>query len=175
MSTADFAIRRATASDAAAIAEFGARVFKDWFGPDNDPADVELHVASTFDERLQRAELAASDASYLLALAAGAIVGYALLRQGSPNPCIDSPAPCAIVRFYVDRPWHGRGLAMALMDAAAANARAGGARSLWLTTWEQNPRARRFYVKAGFADVGTATFLLGRSPQIDRVLSRVLD
>ena len=83
--------------------------------------------------------------------------------------------PWAIVRFYVDRPWHGRGVAGELMAAAAETARAGGGRTLWLTAWERNPRAQAFYAKAGFRDVGTDTFVLGHSPQVDRVLVRALD
>ena len=58
---------------------------------------------------------------------------------------------------------------------AAETARAGGGRTLWLTAWERNPRAQAFYAKAGFRDVGTDTFVLGHSPQVDRVLVRALD
>jgi ribosomal protein S18 acetylase RimI-like enzyme len=80
-----------------------------------------------------------------------------------------------IVRFYVDRAWRGTGLAAALMDAAAEEARGRGARSLWLGVWERNPRAIRFYEKCGFRDVGSQDFVLGSDVQRDRVMARHLE
>jgi ribosomal protein S18 acetylase RimI-like enzyme len=43
-------------------------------------------------------------------------------------------------------------------------------RHLWLSTWEQNPRAIAFYTKAGFTDAGSADFFVGSDRQRDRVL-----
>jgi GNAT superfamily N-acetyltransferase len=168
-------IRRATAGDAPPLAEFAARAFVDAYGPANAPADVALHLARTYGIERQADELAAKDIRCLLALEAGAIVGYACLCEGSRHPAIEAPAPCEVRRFYVDGARHGRGVAAALMDAAVAAARAAGARTLWLTTWERSARARGFYAKHGFADVGATTFMLGASPQTDRLLVRRLD
>jgi len=168
-------LRRATVADADALAAFGRRVFDDWYRPDNTAEDMELHLAATYGADLQRAELESSDVTVMLVLDGEAIAGYAFLQRGLRVAVVGGPDPWAVVRFYVDRPWHGRGVAGALMTAAAAEARAGGCRTLWLTAWEQNPRARAFYAKVGFHDVGTDTFLLGRSPQVDRVLVRTLD
>ena len=168
-------IRRATVADAEALAAFGRRVFDDWYRPDNTAEDMDLHLARTYGPDLQRAELASADVTVLLVTADAAICAYAFLQRGLRAAVIDGPDPCAIVRFYVDRAWHGRGVALALMAASVEAARADGARTLWLTAWEQNPRARAFYAKAGFHDVGIDTFVLGHSPQVDRVLVRALD
>ena len=111
----------------------------------------------------------------LLVLDGAAIAAYAFLQRGLTIDVVQGPAPWAVVRFYVDRPWHGHGVAGALMAAVAEATRAAGGRTLWLTAWEQNPRARAFYAKMGFRDVGTDTFVLGHSPQVDRVLVRALD
>jgi len=170
--TARWPVRAATAADAGALAEFAARAFAAAYGPANDPADTALHIARTYGERQQAAEIAA--AHCLLAVDAGAIVGYALVCVGSSHPDIATPAPSEVRRFYVDERYHGRGVASALMEAAAGHSRASGAASLWLTVWEQSPRARAFYAKAGFRDVGSTSFLLGRSAQTDRVLVRRL-
>jgi len=168
-------IRRGTPGDAAALGAFAARAFIESYGPLNAPADVELHVARTYGAEQQAAELRNPGLDCLLAVEDGAIVGYALLAAGSAHPAIDVPAPCEVRRFYVDGHRHGRGVAAALMAAAVATARAAGCSAIWLTTWEHSLRARAFYAKSGFEDVGTATFQLGSSPQTDRLLVRRLE
>jgi RimJ/RimL family protein N-acetyltransferase len=52
------------------------------------------------------------------------------------------------------------------MDAA----RHRGAKTLWLGVWERNHRARAFYAKCGFRDVGDHIFLFGTDPQTDLVM-----
>ncbi len=167
--------RHGIAEDAATISAFAERVFSDWYLPDNHPDDIDLHVATTYAPALQAAELADPAMTYLLAHVDGQLAAYALLRRNEPHRLVTARAPCAVVRFYVDRPWHGRGVAVALMQQAVATARASGAGALWLTAWERNPRAQAFYAKMGFQDVGTDTFVLGRAPQVDRLLVHALD
>lgn len=175
MSEPSLTIRRAVVADAPALAAFAERVFVDWYAPDNEPLDMQLHVARTFGTALQRAEIEAAGARYLLALAGERIAGYAYLAAGPAPAAIAGPAPCEVRRFYVDREWHGRGVAVRLMAAVVEDARAAGARTLWLTAWDRNARAQAFYAKCGYVDVGSATFLLGRSPQTDRLLVRALE
>lgn len=111
----------------------------------------------------------------LVAEVDGRAAGYAQLARGAAPPIVTGPLPMEIVRFYVDRPWHGRGLAQQLMAAAADSARAAGARTLWLGVWERNPRAIAFYRKCGFDEAGTRIFVLGADHQRDLVLARSLD
>jgi ribosomal protein S18 acetylase RimI-like enzyme len=53
-------------------------------------------------------------------------------------------------------------------------ARAQEAHTLWLGVWERNERAKAFYRKCGFADVGSQVFVLGTDAQTDRVMVRSL-
>ena len=168
-------VRGATPADAAALAEFGERSFRESYAPFNDPADLELHLARTYGAELQHRELIDPAYSCLLSFASETLVGYALLRRGVAPAAVGAAQPCEVRRFYVDARWHGRGLAMQLMQAAVDAARASGADALWLTAWEHNPRALGFYAKMGFRDVGSSAFTLGTARQTDRVLVRRLD
>ncbi len=168
-------IRRATAVDAAPLAAFGARVFRAAYAAANDAEDMRLHVARTYSVALQAAEIAAPGCRYLLALEATTIVGYACLQLGATHPAVTGLAPCEIRRFYVDPAHHGTTVAATLMAAAADDARASGARTLWLGAWERSPRALRFYAKQDFVDIGCTTFVLGRNAQTDRLLVRALN
>jgi ribosomal protein S18 acetylase RimI-like enzyme len=60
------------------------------------------------------------------------------------------------------------------MTAVDAAARARGAKTLWLGVWEKNHRARAYYRKAGFIDIGAHDFGLGHDLQTDRLMSRPL-
>ena len=92
---------------------------------------------------------------------------------GAKTACVIAARPAEIQRIYVDAPWHGRGIAQALMAAMLEHARIAGADRVWLGVWEHNPRARRFYEKSGFALAGDHAFVLGHEVQRDLVMSRV--
>jgi diamine N-acetyltransferase len=168
-------IRRATADDAAALAEFGARTFFETFAADNDPADMAMHLASAWHPDIQRAEIEDAGLDTLLACDAhGRLAGFAQLRAAHPPDAIAVHEPVELKRFYVDKPWQGRGVARQLMEAVDLHARARGARELWLGVWERNERAQAFYRKCGFRKVGTQIFVVGMDPQTDHVMLREL-
>lgn len=167
-------IRRGVETDATALADLAARTFQDAFGADNRPEDMALHVASAYGTTQQRRELADPDITTLLADVDRRLAGYAQLRPGEPPACVTGESPIELWRFYVDRPWHGRGVAQALMQRVELEAERRGSRTLWLGVWERNPRAQSFYHKSGFTDVGSHVFIVGADPQTDRILVKAL-
>jgi GNAT superfamily N-acetyltransferase len=164
-------IRAAVDADAGALAELAERTFRAAFEADNTAEDMAAHVARSYSPARQAAELADPALATLVAEHDGALVAYAQLRRGSAPACVTGPSPVEVWRFYVDQVWHGRGLARALMGAAAGAASDGGAATLWLGVWERNPRAMAFYGKMGFTPVGAQVFLLGDDPQRDLVMA----
>ena len=102
------------------------------------------------------------------------LLGFAHLRQTTPPPALDGRFAVEISRFYVDRPWHGRGIARVLMSACIAEARSRGADALWLLVYQHNPRAVAFYEKSGFKRSGTQPFQMGRRTDQDWVMVRLI-
>ena len=168
-------IRAAGVPDAPWLAALAERTFRETYGAHNTPEDMERYVADHFGAARQEAELQDRRLTTLVAEVDGRPAGYVQLARGTAPAGVSGAAPIEIARFYVDRPWHGRGLAQQLMDAAVSTARADGARTIWLGVWERNPRAIAFYRKCGFRDAGTQTFVLGADYQRDLVLARPLD
>lgn len=166
----DLSIRRAELSDAAELAELGARTFADAFGADNTPEDMQAHLSKSYGVRQQTEELARPDVVTLVAEHGGKLVAFAQVHRSPPPACVTEESPAELLRFYVDRPWHGRGVAQRLMAAVLEAARELGGRSLWLSVWERNPRAIAFYEKSGFRNVGTKEFWVGSDRQTDYVL-----
>jgi ribosomal protein S18 acetylase RimI-like enzyme len=170
-----FTVRRATPDDATAVAAFAERTFVETFGPDNTPEDLAAHVAKTFGIAQQSRELRDPSITTLLAERGRTLVAFAQLRRGEKPSCVTGPAPIELLRFYVDRPWHGQGVAKSLMRAVKDTARQAGAQTLWLGVWERNPRAIAFYAKCGFTDVGEQEFMVGSDRQTDRVMALSLE
>ena len=163
-------IRTATTADAAAVADLARRTFYDTFAATNNPTDMALYLQGAYGVDQQTLELESRDITTLIVEEDGAAIAYAQLRTDHVPDCVTGPNPIELWRFYVDRPWHGRGVANTLMERVRAVARERGAKTIWLGVWEKNHRARAFYAKCGFADAGEHIFLFGTDPQTDRVM-----
>lgn len=167
-------IRRARLEEADALAALAERTFRDAFANDNNPADIDAYCASAFSVKTQRALLIDPAIETLVVEDdAGALIGYAQLRDGTV-PEVTGAAPIELWRFYVARMHHGSGIARVLMEAVGAAALARNRCTLWLGVWERNHRARAFYAKQGFVDVGAHEFVLGNDVQTDRLLARAI-
>jgi len=163
-------IRIATPADAATLAAISLKTFADTFSPYNTAADMDAYTSVAFGEEKQRREIETEGVVTLLVEEDDETIAYAQLRHTSGAPHGD----LEIARFYVDHPHHGRGVAQKLMDAVEENARALGARRIWLGVWENNLRAIAFYRKRGFEQCGAQPFLLGSDLQTDWVMNRTL-
>lgn len=173
----DYVIRRAGREDAAALASFGAHSFKAAFGASTPAEDMRAYLRDTYSPERQRAEIEESGAEILLAESDGGertLLGYAYLRPGPPPTALDAARPMEIKRFYVAPSRHGSGLAIRLMEAALESARAAGSDAIWLSAWEHNGRAIRFYERHGFGVIGERPFPVGNDIQRDLVMTRQL-
>lgn len=167
-------IRRAGAGDAAVLAGLARTTFFETFAASNDGADMALHLERAYGIPQQTAELSDPGMITLLVERDGAAIAYAQIRGDHVPVWVTGPVPVELWRFYVGRQWHGRGVALSLMERVKAEARGLGARTLWLGVWEHNRRALAFYTKCGFADVGEHVFLFGTDPRTDRVMTMSL-
>jgi ribosomal protein S18 acetylase RimI-like enzyme len=166
--------RRGVPDDASRLAAFAAKTFTHTYAAFNTAEDMRAYIASSYGVTQQTRELTDPGMITVLAEGAGALVGYAQLRRSTPPECVGPTTSIEIYRFYVDAGAHGTGVAQRLMEAALDAARDLGGRQVWLGVWERNERARAFYRKSGFRDVGQQFFQLGADRQTDRVLVKVL-
>jgi GNAT superfamily N-acetyltransferase len=166
-----FELRDAAATDAVQLAEFGARTFYESFAADNTAEDMRRHLESAFSPQLQLEEIRNPDIDTLIvADESGRWAGFAQLRAGKVSEGVPAQGSIELWRFYVDKLWHGQGVAAALMNGAKQRARRRGATTMWLGVWERNARAQAFYRKHGFGPVGRQVFVVGSDPQTDDVL-----
>jgi ribosomal protein S18 acetylase RimI-like enzyme len=172
-------IRKAMASDAAALAELAAVTFPLACPPGSSPADIALHLKRTLSEAKFAEYLADSRIAILVLEEGGRLDGYTLLvdRQATDPDVLRALAAKRSVELskcYVHPDHHGRGAASTLMQASLEWAAAQGAASVWLGVNSQNAKAIRFYEKSGFTKVGTKSFTLGDSVENDFILEYAL-
>lgn len=171
---AGLTFRRGIVDDAAKLADFAARTFKETYSANNRPDDMTTHLATSYGPTQQAEELADPLVVTILARSGDDLVAYAQVRRNPPPPCVTQSAPVELHRFYVDRRAHGTGLASMLMQEVYQAAREFHGRHVWLGVWERNPRAIAFYKKAMFVDVGSTSYMVGPDRQKDRVLVAVV-
>jgi ribosomal protein S18 acetylase RimI-like enzyme len=174
-------VRPAVPADAPALSEVAAATFALACPPSTTQEAIDDFIAASLSEAAFARYLADPERTVLVAEhAPGApFDGYTMLVAGDP---VD-PDVAAVVRvrptaelskIYVREGSHGRGTASELMTRTLDAARDRGAVGIWLGTNQENVRAQRFYVKHGFARVGTKRFKLGDEYEHDFVYERAL-
>jgi len=165
-------LRNPTVADAEAIAALMADCFTATFGSLYDPVDLASFLDALTVERW-RAELSDPAFAFLLAEDDGTAVGFAKL--GPRSLPVEPAGPMIELRqLYLRDSQHGSGLAARMMDWVLATARDRGARELFLSVYVDNHRARRFYERYGFAEIGIYTFMVGTHADEDHLMRLAL-
>ena len=148
---AEFAVRRARLEDAPGIAHVQVQGWREAYTgrmPQSiiDGLDVERSTTSWRGALERVAQHEAAGLGLWVAEAGGAIVGFVCAGDDRAD---DAPAGRRqVFAIYVLAAHYGSGAGQALIDAAIGDAAA----SLWVL--EDNPRARAFYRRNGFAPDG---------------------
>ena len=160
--------RRARKEDADAIDRVFRTSFCDTFAHLYRPEDLEAFL-SKFTLDAWTAELGDERYDFHVAEADGEIIGF--VKLGPPELPVRTSGPAIELRqLYILHEWRGLGAAQALMDWALSEAKARGGQELYLTVYTENWRARRFYEKYGFVEVGPYKFMVGEQADEDIIM-----
>lgn len=170
---AAFTLRRAGAADAAAVRDLFHRSFTATFGHLYPPEELAEFLAGCTEERFLHECTDADHAVMLGEDADGRLLGYCTLGPYDLEMEIGSRW-WVLRQLYLDEAAKGSGLAQVLMDWAIGEARTRGYEELYLTVWIENHRARRFYDKRGFIEVGKYAYRVGNTVDDDRILRLTL-
>lgn len=168
------AYRDATPADAFALNAMAEASFRDTFAAEYESADLEEYIGRAYGPGGLVADLADPAIRFHVALRDGAIVGYVKLSALTIPAPDAAPGAMELRQLYVDRAHQGAGVAAALMDWTIAAARAAGAPTLYLAVFEFNHRARAFYRRYDFVEVGTLPFRIGARVDMDGIWCKAL-
>lgn len=164
--------RDAVAADLPTVDRVFRTSFCDTFAHLYRPEDLEAFLAEftpaawqeEFDDPRYRFRVAEVD---------GEIVGFLKLGP-SALPIETDKRAIELRQIYILKERHGSGIAAALTDWAIDEARRQGFEEIYLTVYVENLRARRFYERYGFHQVGKYDFMVGNQADEDLILRHII-
>ena len=164
--------RNVTVEDAAAVADLFARSFIETFAHLYRKEDLDSFLAGVTAQAFA-AEIADIGFALRLAETDGEPIGFAKL--GPAKLPVESPdGTLELWQIYVLKPWQGQGIAQELYGWAEEEARRRGGTHLQLAVYIDNHRARSFYDRRGFLDVGRYAFMVGGHADEDIIMRKPL-
>lgn len=162
-------IRRVVMDDAETLSALGKRTFYDTFTGTCSEEDMQTFLEEYFNLQQVQSELINSNDYYFFAEMDGVAVGYLRLMEDHKSlPPVNQWNALELKRIYVDKEFHGKGIAALLMDFTLQFALNNKYDVVFLGVWEHNTRAQKFYSKFGFEYSGyTHDFPIGNTPQTD--------
>ena len=167
-------LRPATADDALCLGVLAMQVFLDTYATEGIRPHIAREALDGYAPAVYQRLLQTPGIFILVAEQQGHLLGFAQVTMGTAHTLVDHPAPAELDRLYVQEPFTGRRLGQALLHAAEDEAARRGAGLLWLTPWVHNHRARHFYAREGYADVGLTWFEFEGERHENRLLTRPL-
>ncbi len=164
--------RMAAPRDAERLVALFHTCFRDTFGHMYKAEDLEAfldgHTPGHWRDQLESADYAVR-----LVEDGDDLAGY--IKLGPLRLPVEPRGKAVELRqLYVLGPWQGSGAARELMDWGMAEARRRGAGELYLSVFTGNDRARRFYARYGFEDVGPYAFMVGNQADEDIIMRLAL-
>ena len=164
--------RTATPQDAERLVALFHNCFRDTFGHMYDPRDLAAFLDGHTPEHW-REQLEGADFAVRLVEDGDVLVGF--IKLGPLKLPVERPGNAVELRqLYVLEPWQGSGVARDLMDWLMAEAHQRGADELYLAVFTENHRARRFYARYGFEEVGPYAFMVGNQADEDIIMRLTL-
>ncbi|HMQ07614.1 MAG TPA: GNAT family N-acetyltransferase [Saprospiraceae bacterium] len=78
-------------------------------------------------------------------------------------------------RIYVLKEFQGNGIGKSVLTLIESLAKKASATFIWLSVWDQNPAAIRFYEKSGFHEAGVAMFRFVTEDHTDYIMKKEVD
>jgi GNAT superfamily N-acetyltransferase len=164
--------RDGTPDDAAALNRLFTTSFCDTFAHLYRLEDLDTFLSS-FGIADWEAQL--RDPAFIVRIAEvdGVPAGY--IKLGLLKLPVETNRPAMLLdQLYVLKAHHGTGIAGELMDWAFEEARRRSIEAIYLTVYIDNHRARRFYDRYGFEDVGRYAFMVGEQADEDIIMRKQL-
>ena len=162
-------------ADGPALSAMARHCFAQAFSSVIDPGPLEIYLDQSYGPagQMQR-DLGDPAIDWRAAYLDGVPAGYIKLSAITLPFEAAHPDAMELRQLYVVEACKGQGVADALTEWLIGTARSRGAPELYLAVFDHNHRAKRFYARHGFAEVGRCDFVTGPQVHDDRIWRRTL-
>jgi diamine N-acetyltransferase len=168
------AIRPALPADAPLLARLGASMLAEAHRSAFKAKGLTTDMGDSLNVPRVAAELIDPAHIFLIAEIGGQPGGFIKLSATLPPASVQTPSPIELAQLYLEPRWMRRGIGSRLMINALAQAAYQGYATCWLSVWEGNRRAIKFFLNWGFRPVTRESVQGGRSVPAGLVLSRIV-
>lgn len=156
-------IRIANNKDAVFIALLGRITFTETFGHlFRDAQDLRDYLNSTFSVSKIENSMCKPNNVYWIAFVNRLPVGYAKLKLHSRSDFIPDKNVCQLQKIYVLKEFLDGKIGFRLQSLLLDKAKEEGFKKVWLSVLNSNERAKNFYIRNGFLEIGNHDFRIGK-------------
>lgn len=156
-----FEIRQAGIEDVQIIKTLALETFRETYGPNASPGNLEKYINEHFSAERLSAELQSADNIFFIAFIGNTPVGFTKITLGKTTKGLAGSNDIKLERIYVLKAYQGLSIGKELMKKVLSVAREKKANHIWLLVWQKNEKAIQFYRKAGFVIFETEDFVFG--------------
>ena len=167
-----FTVRSGTTGDATTIAALAVQVFLDTYVTEGVRPDLAQEAFTEYGVDAFASRLVDPGRRFMLAEHATALLGFAETIVTLRDAPVAALAGAELVRLYVQPNAQRRGIGRRLLLEAERAVADACLPALWLTAWEGNERARRFYAAQGYEDVGATRYAFQGRTYGNRVFAK---
>jgi len=166
----EITVRKIRREDVEVLSSMAKETFYDTFTGTCTEEDMQSFLEEYFNIPRMLAELNDPDGFNFFAEVDHVPAGYIQFKEDySSFSEVKKWKAIELRRLYVQKEFHGKGIANTLMNLYLDHAVQHQYELAWLGVWEFNFRAQKFYRKYGFEDSGHGhPFPIGNTPQTDR-------
>lgn len=160
--------------DATQIAVLALQVWLGNYAKQGINSAIAEYVLAEFTPGNMQRLIAEPQVLTMVAIEQAHLVGLAQLMLGEAKSVCNTLRVAEIERLYVHENFCGNGLGGQILAQIEREAKTRKVDLLYLTAWVHNSRARNFYAKAGFIDIGVDYFEMDDERHENRVLVKII-
>ena len=153
-------IRHADAQDVAQLSALARKTYSETFGDSFSDEEL-MEVLETTRSESYFSQAMEQDTILVAVDYKGDLIAYIQICDVTLSFDIATTKDQQLNALYVHSDWQGRGVGKSLMDAALSHPRLQTAENVYLTVWDENPRALGLYHRFGFKIVGEEKVMAG--------------
>ncbi len=156
-------IVKASEKDFKLLTDIGRLSFMESHGNAGKTTDINIYLNKNYNHDSFKAELSDPENIYYIIYHDKKLAGYSKILFNIPHSHIQEKNVTKLERLYLLEEFYGLGLGFELFEFNLELSKQQKQAGMWLFVWKGNPRAVRFYEKAGFKVIGSYDFKISET------------